>query len=94
MSQDASRVIRSFRPSGPMFPMKAVPAVLGSFVFAYVCQDLISNRKIFGGTTPRTMTPEWIAETERRYDEGWPRTASENPVVMNPISRRNWRKVE
>ncbi|KAL1821046.1 hypothetical protein ACET3Z_015915 [Daucus carota] len=50
------------------------------------CQD---NRKIFGGTTPGTVSnKEWAAETEKKF-QAWPRTAGP-PVVMNPISRQNF----
>ncbi|KAG6595666.1 40S ribosomal protein S28, partial [Cucurbita argyrosperma subsp. sororia] len=45
--------------------------------------------KIFGGTTPSTVSnSEWWEETDKKF-QAWPRTAGP-PVVMNPISRQNF----
>ncbi|XP_050230316.1 uncharacterized protein LOC126679344 [Mercurialis annua] len=64
-------------------------ALAGSFVIAYVCDQIISDKKIFGGTTPHTVAnKEWWEETEKKF-QAWPRTAGP-PVVMNPISRQNF----
>ncbi|KAJ7297299.1 hypothetical protein O6H91_11G011100 [Diphasiastrum complanatum] len=71
-----------------------VPALLSSFAVSYLFFDLARNRKLFGGTVPRTLTKEWLLETEKKFDEGWAREASEVPVVINPISRQNYRLVE
>ncbi|EOY09281.1 hypothetical protein QUC31_010573 [Theobroma cacao] len=66
-----------------------IPAVLGSFAIAYVCDQLIADKKIFGGTTPSTVSnKEWWEETDKKF-QAWPRTAGP-PVVMNPISRQNF----
>ncbi|KAK3408538.1 uncharacterized protein LOC104421508 [Eucalyptus grandis] len=66
-----------------------IGSVLGSFVIAYACDAIISDKKIFGGTTPGTVSnKEWWAETDKKF-QAWPRTAGP-PVVMNPISRQNF----
>jgi hypothetical protein len=70
-----------------------LPSVLASFAVSYAFWDLSRNRKIFGGTVPPSLqNEEWLKETLRKFDEGWPREAS-CPVVMNPISRQNYHKV-
>ncbi|KAH6828762.1 ozone-responsive stress-like protein [Perilla frutescens var. hirtella] len=64
-------------------------ALLGSMAIAYVCDNLIADQKIFGGTTPSTVSnKEWWLETDKKF-QAWPRTAGP-PVVMNPISRQNF----
>ncbi|XVE61141.1 hypothetical protein DITRI_Ditri06bG0016100 [Diplodiscus trichospermus] len=66
-----------------------IASVMGSFGIAYVTDELVSSKKIFGGTTPRTISnKEWWEETDKKF-QAWPRTASP-PVVMNPISRHNF----
>uniref|UniRef100_A0A1J3H5Y5 ATOZI1 n=1 Tax=Noccaea caerulescens TaxID=107243 RepID=A0A1J3H5Y5_NOCCA len=66
-----------------------VGALVGSAVVAYVCDKVISDNKLFGGTTPGTVSNKaWGAATEERL-QAWPRTAGP-PVVMNPISRQNF----
>ncbi|XP_056850788.1 uncharacterized protein LOC130500098 [Raphanus sativus] len=66
-----------------------VGALVGSAVVAYVCDKVISDDKIFGGSTPGTITNKaWGVATEERL-QAWPRTAGP-PVVMNPISRQNF----
>ncbi|KAH7414987.1 hypothetical protein KP509_14G022100 [Ceratopteris richardii] len=70
-----------------------VPYLLGSFVISYVFWDLTRHRKIFGGTTPRTLSDEWKQATDALFDNGWPRVAGP-PVVMNPQSRQNYRIVK
>ncbi|KAF5185092.1 ozone-responsive stress-like protein [Thalictrum thalictroides] len=68
---------------------KIVGALIASGVVAYICDITISDHKIFGGTTPSTITnKEWQEETDKRL-QAWPRTAG-SPVVMNPISRQNF----
>ncbi|KAK9096974.1 hypothetical protein Sjap_022471 [Stephania japonica] len=64
-------------------------AILASVVVAYVADVIISDRKLFGGTTPKTVSDkEWWEETDKKF-QAWPRTAGP-PVVMNPISRQNF----
>ncbi|CAN1173003.1 hypothetical protein LINPERPRIM_LOCUS8983 [Linum perenne] len=64
-------------------------ALAGSFVVAYVCDRIVSDEKIFGGSTPGTVSnKQWMEETDKRL-QAWPRTAGP-PVVMNPISRQNF----
>ncbi|KAL0428550.1 UNVERIFIED_CONTAM: hypothetical protein Slati_3029800 [Sesamum latifolium] len=64
-------------------------SILGSLAIAYVCDTLISDQKLFGGTTPRTVsTKEWWQETDKKF-QAWPRTAGP-PVVMNPVMRQNF----
>lgn len=64
-------------------------ALAGSIGIAYVFDNLIADQKIFGGTTPHTVSnKEWWLETDKKL-QAWPRTAGP-PVVMNPISRQNF----
>ncbi|KAL8489558.1 hypothetical protein ACS0TY_024981 [Phlomoides rotata] len=64
-------------------------SVVGTLGIAYVCDNLISDQKIFGGSTPSTITnKDWWRETDKKF-QAWPRTAGP-PVVMNPISRQNF----
>ncbi|XP_057770348.1 uncharacterized protein LOC130990152 [Salvia miltiorrhiza] len=64
-------------------------AFVGSLAIAYACDYLISDQKIFGGTTPSTVSnKEWWLATDKKF-QAWPRTAGP-PVVMNPISRQNF----
>ncbi|OWM67240.1 hypothetical protein CDL15_Pgr000692 [Punica granatum] len=64
-----------------------VAAVLGSFAIAWVKDHYVADRKIFGGTTPRTVAnKEWWEETDRKF-QAWPRTAGP-PVIMNPSVAR------
>ncbi|WVZ06415.1 hypothetical protein V8G54_019761 [Vigna mungo] len=66
-----------------------VSAILGSFGIAWVCDYYVSEKKIFGGSTPGTITnKEWEEETDKKF-QAWPRTAGP-PVVMNPITRQNF----
>ncbi|XP_062153769.1 uncharacterized protein LOC133861954 [Alnus glutinosa] len=66
-----------------------IGAILGSFAVAYTCDHIISDKKIFGGTTPSTVSrKEWSEETDKKF-QAWPRTAGP-PVVMNPIRRQNF----
>ncbi|XP_057438671.1 uncharacterized protein LOC130730631 [Lotus japonicus] len=66
-----------------------VSAIVGSFGIAWFCDSFVSDRKIFGGTTPGTITNTgWWEETDKKF-QSWPRTAGP-PVVMNPISRQNF----
>ncbi|KAL5712087.1 hypothetical protein ACHQM5_014292 [Ranunculus cassubicifolius] len=68
---------------------KIVGALVASAAVAYVCDYAISDGKIFGGTTPSTVSnKEWQEATDKRL-QAWPRTAGP-PVVMNPISRQNF----
>ncbi|XP_038876294.1 uncharacterized protein LOC120068549 [Benincasa hispida] len=65
-----------------------VGSLLGATAFAYI-SDLIADKKIFGGTTPSTVSnSEWWEETDKKF-QAWPRTAGP-PVVVNPISRQNF----
>ncbi|KAL1569385.1 hypothetical protein AAHA92_00869 [Salvia divinorum] len=64
-------------------------AFVGSLGIAYVFDYLISDKKIFGGSTPSTVSnKEWELATDKKM-QAWPRTAGP-PVVMNPISRQNF----
>ncbi|KAM3338441.1 hypothetical protein P3S68_030527 [Capsicum galapagoense] len=66
-----------------------IGSCVASFAVAYVCDTVISDGKLFGGTTPSTVTnTEWWEETDKKF-QAWPRTAGP-PVVMNPISRQNY----
>ncbi|XP_014495422.2 uncharacterized protein LOC106757297 [Vigna radiata var. radiata] len=66
-----------------------VSAILGSFGIAWVCDYYVSEKKIFGGSTPGTITnKEWGEETDKKF-QAWPRTAGP-PVVVNPITRQNF----
>ncbi|XP_060967706.1 uncharacterized protein LOC133035656 [Cannabis sativa] len=64
-------------------------ASLGTCAVAWICDYYISDKKIFGGDTPGTVSnKEWWEETDKKF-QAWPRTAGP-PVVMNPISRQNF----
>uniref|UniRef100_A0A7N0U3Z8 Uncharacterized protein n=1 Tax=Kalanchoe fedtschenkoi TaxID=63787 RepID=A0A7N0U3Z8_KALFE len=66
-----------------------VGSVAASFAVAFALDYIIADRKIFGGTTPKTVSDkEWWQETDKKF-QAWPRTAGP-PVVMNPISRQNF----
>ncbi|XP_030926540.1 uncharacterized protein LOC115953152, partial [Quercus lobata] len=66
-----------------------ISAVLGSFAISFAFDHILADKKIFGGTTPKTVAnKEWWDETDRKF-QAWPRTAGP-PVVMNPISRQNF----
>ena len=66
-----------------------VAGLVASGVISYACDYVVSQKKIFGGTTPGTVSDkEWWQATEKRF-QAWPRTAGP-PVVMNPISRQNF----
>ncbi|KAH1256015.1 hypothetical protein GmHk_03G006280 [Glycine max] len=66
-----------------------ISAILGSFGVAWVCDYYVSDKKLFGGSTPGTITNnEWAEETDKKL-QAWPRTAGP-PVVMNPISCQNF----
>ncbi|XP_074563243.1 uncharacterized protein LOC141819886 [Curcuma longa] len=68
---------------------KIIGASVATCIFAYVCDTLVSDKKIFGGTTPKTVSDKrWWEETDKKF-QAWPRTAGP-PVVMNPISRQNF----
>ncbi|KAA8518181.1 hypothetical protein F0562_015655 [Nyssa sinensis] len=66
-----------------------ISSLVGSFALAFACDYIIADKKIFGGTTPSTVSnKEWWEETDKKF-QAWPRTAGP-PVVMNPISRQNF----
>ncbi|XP_073150979.1 uncharacterized protein [Henckelia pumila] len=66
-----------------------VSSMVGTLVFVYAADYIISDQKLFGGTTPKTVSDkEWWLETDKKF-QAWPRTAGP-PVVMNPISRQNF----
>jgi len=66
-----------------------IAGLAASFVIAYASDVLVAQKKVFGGTTPRTVSnKEWWEATDKKF-QAWPRTAGP-PVVMNPISRQNF----
>ncbi|GAY47115.1 hypothetical protein CUMW_102190 [Citrus unshiu] len=66
-----------------------VGSLIGSCALAYAFDQIIAEKKIFGGTTPKTVSDkEWWEETDKKF-QAWPRVAGP-PVVMNPISRQNF----
>ncbi|XP_027367659.1 uncharacterized protein LOC113873644 [Abrus precatorius] len=66
-----------------------IPAIIASFGIAWVCDHTVSDKKIFGGTIPGTVSnKDWMEETDKKF-QSWPRTAGP-PVVMNPINRQNF----
>ncbi|KAJ9548029.1 hypothetical protein OSB04_020572 [Centaurea solstitialis] len=68
---------------------KIIGGTLGACVLAFALDYVISDKKIFGGNTPSTVSnKEWWEETDKKF-QAWPRTAGP-PVVMNPISRQNF----
>ncbi|KAM0826523.1 hypothetical protein ACQ4PT_068819 [Festuca glaucescens] len=73
----------------PMAGKYIVGSLAGSCVIAYACDYIVSQKKIFGGTIPGTVSDkEWWQATDTKF-QAWPRTAGP-PVVMNPISRQNF----
>ncbi|KAF5179673.1 ozone-responsive stress-like protein [Thalictrum thalictroides] len=72
-----------------MAAAKIVGAVVASGLISYAFDVFVADKKIFGGSTPKTVSDkEWWEETDRKF-QAWPRTAGP-PVVMNPISRQNF----
>ncbi|KAJ9565393.1 hypothetical protein OSB04_001359 [Centaurea solstitialis] len=68
---------------------KILGAVAGAVVIGFACDHIFADKKIFGGTTPSTVSnKQWWEETDKKF-QAWPRTAGP-PVVMNPISRQNF----
>ncbi|KAL8261657.1 hypothetical protein R6Q59_025706 [Mikania micrantha] len=68
---------------------KIIGSVAAAFVVAFTCDYIIADKKLFGGTTPSTVSnKDWWEETDKKF-QAWPRTAGP-PVVMNPISRQNF----
>ncbi|XP_077240079.1 uncharacterized protein LOC143880986 [Tasmannia lanceolata] len=66
-----------------------IGSLVGAAAIAYVTDLMIADKKLFGGTTPRTVSDKaWWGETDNKF-QAWPRTAGP-PVVMNPISRQNF----
>ncbi|KAM0882718.1 hypothetical protein ACQ4PT_032092 [Festuca glaucescens] len=66
-----------------------VGGLIGSLGVAYVCDTIVSDKKIFGGSVCKTATDkEWQQATDAKF-QAWPRTAGP-PVIMNPISRQNF----
>ncbi|KAL6861641.1 hypothetical protein ACP4OV_017341 [Aristida adscensionis] len=66
-----------------------IAGLVGSFAIAYLGDVVVAQKKVFGGTTPRTVSDkEWWQATDQKF-QAWPRTAGP-PVVMNPISRQNF----
>ncbi|XP_066369139.1 uncharacterized protein [Miscanthus floridulus] len=66
-----------------------IAGLAASFAIAYASDVLVAQKKIFGGTTPRTVADkEWWQATDKKF-QAWPHTAGP-PVVMNPISRQNF----
>ncbi|XP_052153282.1 uncharacterized protein LOC127771410 isoform X1 [Oryza glaberrima] len=66
-----------------------VGSVTASFAFAYVSGVYFADKKVLGGTTPRTVADkEWGKVTEEKLD-AWPRVAGK-PVAMNPVTRQNY----
>ncbi|KAL6284373.1 hypothetical protein ACE6H2_015302 [Prunus campanulata] len=65
-----------------------VGAIVGTLGLSYAFDKVVSDKKLFGGNTPATISKEWQEETEKKF-QAWPRTAA-SPVVINPISRQNF----
>ncbi|KAL6341703.1 hypothetical protein AAG906_032824 [Vitis piasezkii] len=66
-----------------------IGSVVGAFALAYAFDSAISDRKLFGGSSPKTVKDEvWWEETDRKA-KVWPRTAGP-PVALNPITRQNY----
>ncbi|XP_026426622.1 uncharacterized protein LOC113322698 isoform X1 [Papaver somniferum] len=78
-----------YRRRKTMTAAKIIGAVVGTTVLAFGLDHVISDRKLFGGTTPSTVSNQaWWQETDKKF-QSWPRVAGP-PVVMNPISRQNF----
>uniref|UniRef100_A0A453QFM1 Ozone-responsive stress related protein n=1 Tax=Aegilops tauschii subsp. strangulata TaxID=200361 RepID=A0A453QFM1_AEGTS len=88
-STKESAAARQGNPPAPMAGKYIVAGLVGSCVISYACDYIVSQKKIFGGTIPGTVSDkEWLKATEQRF-QAWPRVAGP-PVIMNPISRQNF----
>ncbi|KAF5797021.1 hypothetical protein HanXRQr2_Chr08g0358701 [Helianthus annuus] len=67
---------------------RLIVASIAATAFGFIMDHIVSTNKLFGGTTPRTMSKEWQDETEKMKN-AWPRTAGP-PVVLNPLTRQNF----
>ncbi|XP_042455518.1 uncharacterized protein LOC122049629 [Zingiber officinale] len=68
---------------------KIIGTTVAVCILSYVSDTVVSDVKIFGGTTPKTVSDKsWWEETDKKF-QAWPRTAGP-PVVMNPIRRQNF----
>ncbi|XP_044366461.1 uncharacterized protein [Triticum aestivum] len=85
----AESAARQKGSEAPMAGKYIVAGLVGSCVISYACDYIVSQKKIFGGTIPGTVSDkEWLKATEQRF-QAWPRVAGP-PVIMNPISRQNF----
>ncbi|KAK1294255.1 hypothetical protein QJS10_CPA16g00097 [Acorus calamus] len=72
-----------------MTAAKITGALAATFAISYAFDVLMADKKLFGGTTPKTVIDkEWWKATDKKF-QAWPRTAGP-PVVMNPVSRQNF----
>lgn len=77
-----------------MDKMTLLVSTVASLAIGGVFWDLTRNAEVFGGCTPKTLSKEWSEATERRLDD-MERQGSEQHVVVNPLTRRNFfRRVE
>ncbi|XP_075508824.1 uncharacterized protein LOC142545493 [Primulina tabacum] len=68
---------------------KYISSLAGTIALVYAVDHIIADQKIFGGTTPKTVSDkEWWLETDKKF-QAWPRTAGP-PVAMDPITRQNF----
>ncbi|KAL6957656.1 hypothetical protein U1Q18_040444, partial [Sarracenia purpurea var. burkii] len=45
-----------------------IASLAGTFAIAYAVDHLIADKKIFGGTTPKTVSSkEWWEETDQKF---------------------------
>lgn len=62
----------------------------GLFAAAGVCLYAVNVQKIFGGSTPSTITnKEWLPASQAAYENGIEREgAPGKPISMNPMRRK------
>ncbi|TVU26364.1 hypothetical protein EJB05_28907 [Eragrostis curvula] len=62
-----------------MMAVYIVGSLVGSFAIAYLCDTFVSDKKAFGGSTPKTVSEkEWWQATDTKF-QAWPRTGG--PLV-------------
>lgn len=76
------------KPS-PSYAGPIVTSLATVFAASGACLYAVNVQKIFGGSTPSTITnTEWLAATEASFQNGVEREgAPGKPIAVNPMSR-------
>eukprot|EP00884_Botryococcus_braunii_P022040 jgi/Botrbrau1/851/Bobra.0352s0044.1 len=67
---------------------KVAPAVVGSFVAAYVAYYAVAEAKLFGGRPAsdiKTLTPAWKEAEKARFMNAPREGAPDKPTIINPF---------